>query len=176
MLISNTKRIILKVHSPKIISFSPSAFPLGIVVTTSQDTLKSLRPQINHYTHEGQPGQRQPLLAANWRYLDGMLLPLTWCSVLGRYCNFVCEIHTALPTSSFTRFSPGCQAGSSLWEVWRKMDFRLDHLPIYVASQRNSLTSMLFLSQGLYTKEVENTVVFSLYWCCSPLLTTGHHR
>jgi len=51
---------------------SPPAFPLGIVVTTSQDTLKSLRSQINHYTHEGQTGLQQPLLAPNWRYLDGM--------------------------------------------------------------------------------------------------------
>lgn len=50
------------------LQFLSTAFSFGIVVATLQDTLKSLRPQINMYTKEQQPGRK---LAQNWRYLDG---------------------------------------------------------------------------------------------------------
>ena len=51
-------------------TFSVSAKPLGLVVATSEDTLKSIRPQIERYTQDDDDdGQRQ--LAKNWRFLDG---------------------------------------------------------------------------------------------------------
>ena len=46
------------------------AKPLGLVVATSEDTLKTIRPQIDRYTQDDDDdGQRQ--LAKNWRFLDG---------------------------------------------------------------------------------------------------------
>ena len=51
-------------------AFSISAKPLGLVVATSEDTLKTIRPQIERYTQDDDDdGQRQ--LAKNWRFLDG---------------------------------------------------------------------------------------------------------
>ena len=39
-------------------------------MATSEDTLKTIRPQIERYTqHDDDDGQRQ--LAKNWRFLDG---------------------------------------------------------------------------------------------------------
>ena len=49
-----------------------SAKPLGLVVATSEDTLKSIRPQVDQYTQDDDDdGQRQ--LAKSWRFLDGEL-------------------------------------------------------------------------------------------------------
>lgn len=46
-----------------------AAKPLGLVVATSEDTLKTIRPQIERYTQDDDDdGQRQ--LAKNWRFLD----------------------------------------------------------------------------------------------------------
>ena len=56
------------ISSLSFLSFLSTAFSFGIVVATLQDTLKSLRPQIDMYTNEQQPGRK---LAQNWRYLDG---------------------------------------------------------------------------------------------------------
>lgn len=48
------------------------AVALGLVVATSQDTLKAVRKQIEHFTVECDEDQECHLLK-NWRYLDGML-------------------------------------------------------------------------------------------------------
>ena len=53
------------------------------------------------------------------------------------------------------------QAGRSLWEVWQKITFLSEHVPISSARQRN-LTFVLFLSQGLCKTEAVNTVVSSV--------------
>ena len=46
------------------------AKPLGLVVATSEDTLKTIRSQIDRYTEDDDDdGHRQ--LSKNWRFLDG---------------------------------------------------------------------------------------------------------
>ena len=46
-----------------------SAKPVGLVDATSEDTLKTIRPQIDRYTQD-EDGDRQRVLAKNWRFLD----------------------------------------------------------------------------------------------------------
>ena len=91
---------LLRVSLLYLLPFLSTAFSFGIVVATLQDTLKSLRPQIDMYTNEQQPGRK---LAQNWRYLDGEYIhpwdflwaPYTVAKV--SYCNY-CNCNLDTPT------------------------------------------------------------------------------
>lgn len=48
----------------------PSAKALGLVVATAQDTLQTMRKQINQFANELDE-DREPQLSKNWRFLDG---------------------------------------------------------------------------------------------------------
>ena len=49
---------------------SITAKPLGLVVATSEDTLKTIRPQIDRYTEDDDDDGKKRL-AKDWRFLDG---------------------------------------------------------------------------------------------------------